>query len=597
MSPELFYSDGIHSFASDLWAFGACLHELARGRPPFYSKDLEEVVTSILQDQPQRLPMVGDDTATEHDGPHRFSCELQDLLDRCLEKDPAQRITWDELRVHPWIQTLPVKLEVLQLPTQPAFDKIFRPTPPPQSQSQFHASPPNLRRSESLSKPVDVMRLSFQAKKNRAMEAEVSKAAGDPSNAVIETKPHQHQQQRQQQKQRHSLGAGSDEVEERLDGTLTLHSFDAELDFSAGGTTEVHVDEEDMPERVPTSSNTARENATHKERLLRQPTRPTQPSELDQMEQQLAQLHAAEEEEEEEDADGGDHDNYADGDDGGDVDDVYGGGDIDDSSVDPHSWHDHPPPRDAFRSVSHTRANTSRHHSSAATVDEDYSDAMDLNDAHGGGREQYHHRNDEDGEYEYEDDADLEAYPHQPYHSSSHSRNDSNLSIFALNRSDSHSMPPLSTPSSASSAAPASKSASTRKGSAGPGASRLPILATRNGSTSHTATPTTSTTRKANTATTTKHTTSSATTAATRKQTTSSSSTASSSSSSSRKAPSTPSTSALSRARPKSTERGPSSSPQAARSQKPGTSGAGGAKSSATRNAALAGEAWQETKR
>ena len=35
MAPELFMEDGIHSFASDLWALGCTLFELAHGSPPF----------------------------------------------------------------------------------------------------------------------------------------------------------------------------------------------------------------------------------------------------------------------------------------------------------------------------------------------------------------------------------------------------------------------------------------------------------------------------------------------------------------------------------------------------------------------------------
>lgn len=83
MAPELFLPDGVHSFASDLWAFGCVLFELATGAPPFVSRSVQELVQLIVVAQPQRVMGA--------------SAEFAGLLDRCLEKDPAQRITW---RVH-----------------------------------------------------------------------------------------------------------------------------------------------------------------------------------------------------------------------------------------------------------------------------------------------------------------------------------------------------------------------------------------------------------------------------------------------------------------------------------------------------------------
>jgi len=48
MAPELFQDDGIHSFASDFWALGCVLYELATGRPPFVSANFQGLVELIL---------------------------------------------------------------------------------------------------------------------------------------------------------------------------------------------------------------------------------------------------------------------------------------------------------------------------------------------------------------------------------------------------------------------------------------------------------------------------------------------------------------------------------------------------------------------
>lgn len=48
MAPELFQDEGVHSFASDFWAFGCVLYELATNRPPFTSSSFQELVGLIV---------------------------------------------------------------------------------------------------------------------------------------------------------------------------------------------------------------------------------------------------------------------------------------------------------------------------------------------------------------------------------------------------------------------------------------------------------------------------------------------------------------------------------------------------------------------
>ena len=43
MAPELFSTDGVHSFASDFWSLGCVLYELRRGVPPFGTIELIEM--------------------------------------------------------------------------------------------------------------------------------------------------------------------------------------------------------------------------------------------------------------------------------------------------------------------------------------------------------------------------------------------------------------------------------------------------------------------------------------------------------------------------------------------------------------------------
>lgn len=48
MAPELFMEDGIHSTASDLWAFGCVLYEMATGSPPFLAETFESLWEMIM---------------------------------------------------------------------------------------------------------------------------------------------------------------------------------------------------------------------------------------------------------------------------------------------------------------------------------------------------------------------------------------------------------------------------------------------------------------------------------------------------------------------------------------------------------------------
>lgn len=103
MAPELF-QNGIYSTASDFWALGCILYELATGTPPFVHKNFDELVEAILNGTVDAalLTFVEPLKPVEH-----FSTEFNNLLQGLLEKNPADRLTWSELREHEfWKETV-----------------------------------------------------------------------------------------------------------------------------------------------------------------------------------------------------------------------------------------------------------------------------------------------------------------------------------------------------------------------------------------------------------------------------------------------------------------------------------------------------------
>ena len=109
MAPELFNDIGVYSFYSDFWSLGWVLYELATKTPPFTAQGLNELIHKIVHSDLKKV-----------DG---FSDTFYDLLTKLLEKDPLQRISWEQLRKHPFWES---EIEQRVLPPQPHFDAYIK---------------------------------------------------------------------------------------------------------------------------------------------------------------------------------------------------------------------------------------------------------------------------------------------------------------------------------------------------------------------------------------------------------------------------------------------------------------------------------------
>ena len=83
----------IYSKEIDVWSFGAFIYELGKGEPPFNQyKNEESLFEAIAQIDQKPFKVVG---RSDH---------YNDLLQKCMKVNPAQRITMQQVLEHPFLQ-------------------------------------------------------------------------------------------------------------------------------------------------------------------------------------------------------------------------------------------------------------------------------------------------------------------------------------------------------------------------------------------------------------------------------------------------------------------------------------------------------------
>eukprot|EP00455_Lapot_gusevi_P015661 TRINITY_DN17953_c0_g1_i8.p1 TRINITY_DN17953_c0_g1~~TRINITY_DN17953_c0_g1_i8.p1 ORF type:complete len:116 (-),score=21.40 TRINITY_DN17953_c0_g1_i8:330-677(-) len=99
MSPERIQGNG-YNYLSDIWSFGICILECAIGRFPYAGTSVYfEMVQNIVNEP---VPVLD---------PQQFSPNFCSFIQCCLQKDPSQRSSAQELLRHPFIEENPFSEE------------------------------------------------------------------------------------------------------------------------------------------------------------------------------------------------------------------------------------------------------------------------------------------------------------------------------------------------------------------------------------------------------------------------------------------------------------------------------------------------------
>ncbi|ORY45511.1 kinase-like protein [Rhizoclosmatium globosum] len=90
LAPERITSENSYSVTSDVWALGLSLIEISTGKNVYPLLSLFEMMTYVQESEPPSLP------------PGKFTPMFEDLVSKCVIKDPTKRFSPEDLLRHPY---------------------------------------------------------------------------------------------------------------------------------------------------------------------------------------------------------------------------------------------------------------------------------------------------------------------------------------------------------------------------------------------------------------------------------------------------------------------------------------------------------------
>jgi len=92
MPPEMIHKKP-HDYKVDIWSLAICLLELANGHPPHDHSTIRAMFISATEGHPQPF-----------DNSKKWSEQMKDFFKCCLQIDPNNRGSSEELLRHPWLK-------------------------------------------------------------------------------------------------------------------------------------------------------------------------------------------------------------------------------------------------------------------------------------------------------------------------------------------------------------------------------------------------------------------------------------------------------------------------------------------------------------
>lgn len=89
MPPEIFKRIPYFGAPFDIWTLGVLMYQLVDGHMPFLARNFEALKTMVMN--------------VEYKIPDTFSDELRDLIEKILVENPEDRLTIDDIQLHPWL--------------------------------------------------------------------------------------------------------------------------------------------------------------------------------------------------------------------------------------------------------------------------------------------------------------------------------------------------------------------------------------------------------------------------------------------------------------------------------------------------------------
>ncbi|SPO37131.1 related to ser/thr protein kinase [Pseudozyma flocculosa] len=94
MAPEVITEGKTYDQKADVWSLGITIYEMATGNPPLADIEQMRVIMLIPKSKPPRLPVEGE-----------FSPAMRDFVACCLNEEPRERLTSEELTKHKWMKS------------------------------------------------------------------------------------------------------------------------------------------------------------------------------------------------------------------------------------------------------------------------------------------------------------------------------------------------------------------------------------------------------------------------------------------------------------------------------------------------------------